>query len=226
MSVQKIFFGLFLLCVFYVVASPVLADDAAQTAYDNGKYEEAMRLWDKQAKKGKARAQNKLGDMYRKGRGVDRNYERASQWYRLAARQGHTESQFNLGALYRAGKGVKKDPKQAAIWYRKSAKQGYANTQFTLGVMLENGRGIDRDRVAARKWYVKAAAQKHHKAAERLKNLKAGPKKSKIVGDPREALRKAARTGDLENVLILALESICAKMTLVRISPNIGLPSG
>ncbi|MCK4587240.1 MAG: hypothetical protein KAU29_07855, partial [Gammaproteobacteria bacterium] len=71
--VQKNILGILcLVCVSYAFASPVLAGDAAQTAYDNGKYEEAMRLWDKQAKKGKAHAQNKLGDMYRKGRGVNR----------------------------------------------------------------------------------------------------------------------------------------------------------
>ncbi len=68
MSVQKKLFGfLYFLCVLVAFASPVLADDAAQTAYENGHYEEALRLWDAQAKKGNSRAQNQLGEMYRNG---------------------------------------------------------------------------------------------------------------------------------------------------------------
>ena len=74
MSVQiKLFGFLYLLCVLVASASPVLADDAAQIAYENGHYEKAMQLWDKRAKQGYVEAQFNLGALYRAGKGVKKS---------------------------------------------------------------------------------------------------------------------------------------------------------
>ncbi len=164
--------GICLAIVVALWAAPGLADDAAQMAYDNAQYEQAVKLWRKRANAGDTKAQNRLGELYRKGHGVDRDYKKAAQWFQQAANQGDAEAQFNLGSLYRAGKGVKKDSKLAAKWFQRAAKKGHVKAQFSFGLMLENGRGVERDRAAAREWYLKAAAQDHRKAAKRLKNLK------------------------------------------------------
>jgi len=199
MPFRKLYLLILPMVLLLVSMEMVLADDAAQTAYDNGQYEQAVKLWRKHANNDDTEAQNRLGELYRKGHGVERNYKKAAQWFRRAARLGDAEAQFNLGALYRVGKGVKKDSGLAAQWYERAAKKGYAAAQYSFGLMLENGRGVERDRAAAREWYIKAAAQDHHKAAKRLKALKQDSKK-RIIGDPAEALRRAARSGDLKSV--------------------------
>ena len=50
------------------------------------------------AKKGDAKAQNKLGVCYAKGEGVKKNLVKAIEWYTKAAEQGLMRAQFNLAA--------------------------------------------------------------------------------------------------------------------------------
>ena len=64
---------------------------------------ERVRRW---ADKGKAWAQDMLGQMYRDGEGVDQSYQRAKELYDLAVSQGEANAQYNLGVMYRDGQGV------------------------------------------------------------------------------------------------------------------------
>jgi hypothetical protein len=77
-------------------------------------------------------AQNKLGIMYQRGRGVEKDEAQAAYWYGKAATQGFAWAQANLGYLYEKGRGVAQDPKLAALWYRKAAKQGHEAAQQRL----------------------------------------------------------------------------------------------
>ncbi len=61
----------------------------------------------KQAEKGDADAQFRLGVVCHEGRGVVQSDETAVFWYRKAAEQGHRSAQHNLGVCYYEGQGVR-----------------------------------------------------------------------------------------------------------------------
>ena len=131
------------------VAAPVFADAISDgnKAYDNGDYDTARSLWQPLAEQGNAEAQNLMGNIYRRGRGVPRDYRIAASWFRKSAKQNNAQAQFNLAGMYRAGKGVPKDPKEAAHWFLEAARNGYDKAQFSIGLMYENGWGVDKDLV-------------------------------------------------------------------------------
>ena len=114
-------------------------------AYDSGDFATALREWTPLAEQGNAYAQNYLGFMNSKGRGVPKNYKKAVQWYKLAADQGYALAQSNLGTMYREGRGVPKDYNVAARLYKLAADQGYGKAQYNLGVMFERGLGVPKD---------------------------------------------------------------------------------
>ncbi len=71
------------------LTSSALADfEAGVGAYVLGDYETALAEFLPEAKAGDGHAQTYLGDMYRKGLGIEQNYLEAAKWYRLAADQG------------------------------------------------------------------------------------------------------------------------------------------
>jgi TPR repeat protein len=84
----------------------------------------AVKWYTLAAKQGDADAQYHLGQMYRKGEGVQQDYETAVNWYTLAAEQGNVDALFNLGAMYDFGTGVLKDYVYAHMWYNIAAISG------------------------------------------------------------------------------------------------------
>ena len=121
-----------------------------------------LRIWP--TVQGDADGQNKLGWMYRSGRGVPKDDVHAASWFRKAAEQGHAKAQCNLGQMYFYGEGVQQDDAQAVSWCRKAAEQGLAKAQNKLGWMYASGRGVPKDDVHAASWFRKAAEQGHAKA--------------------------------------------------------------
>ncbi|MDR0247753.1 MAG: sel1 repeat family protein [Burkholderiales bacterium] len=87
------------------------------------------------AEQGDAKAQNSLGNMYHKGRGVKPNGVEASKWYRKAAEQGNTDAQCSLGWMYYCGVSVAKNELGAVKWFRKAAEQGDESGLFSLELM-------------------------------------------------------------------------------------------
>lgn len=69
-----------------------------------------------QASQGDTEAQNRLGELYAKGRGVPQDYAQARAWYEKAAAQGHPMAQNNLAELYFAGLGGPPDYVRAYMW--------------------------------------------------------------------------------------------------------------
>ena len=111
------------------------------------------------ANEGDACAQNNLGLMYAKGRGVARSDEKAVEWVLKAAEQGLARAQCNLGDMYDNGTGVEQSDEKAAEWYLKAAEQGLASAQCKLGVMYEDGTGVEQSDEKAAEWYLKVAEQ-------------------------------------------------------------------
>ena len=130
-----------------------------KAAYDRKDYSTALKLWRPLAEQGHARAQMRLGYLYRDGVGVPQDSVEAMKWYRKAAKQGLAVAQSNLGLMYANGTGVPQDFGEAMKWYRKAAKQGLAVAQANLGLMYYSGTGVLQDYVQGHMWFNIAAAQ-------------------------------------------------------------------
>lgn len=109
------------------------------------------------AEQGDAAAQNRLGNLYLRGKGVPKDYPEAALWYRKGAEQGNPKAQFNVGKMYELGEGVPKDYAEALRWLTKSADQNDTLAESALGYMYFNGEGVARDECQGFAWYGKAA---------------------------------------------------------------------
>src|SRR3954454_4071395 len=70
-------------------------------AYNRGDYVPAMRLFRRLAEQGNAKAQNVLGVMLRKGKGVPKNPAHAHMWFSLAAKRGDATAKAELRQVSR-----------------------------------------------------------------------------------------------------------------------------
>ncbi len=118
-----------------VTTDPALGSHAieqGQDAFENGDYLEAMEQLYPLAEDGSAEAQFILGQMHRKGLGVDKNGQAALKWTELAAAQGHRDAQYNMGLIHHFGFGMAKDLQKAETWYKKAADQGHEGAKENL----------------------------------------------------------------------------------------------
>jgi len=127
-----------------------------------------LRQW---VEKGKAWAQNLLGQYYRDGVGVDQSYQHARELYDLAASQGEADARYELGVLYASGQGVNQSYERAAEYWEAAARQGYASAQFNLGFLYANGKGVKESIEIAREWWMKSAEQGNEAAIGGLQGL-------------------------------------------------------
>jgi hypothetical protein len=165
------------------VATPVWADYAtAVDAYDRGDFKTALRELRPLARQGDAKAQVRLGLMYREGRGVARDPKAAFTWLLRAAKQGRADAQYLVGTMYRRGEGTAQNDSEALAWLQKSARQGHSKAQATLD---------DMGREAGQPARTVAARKKPRPAA-----VDAGKEAPKGA-----APAKAARTGETDAVL-------------------------
>jgi TPR repeat protein len=152
----SIFVAVLLLRAVPAVAGP-LEDGLA--AYKAREFDKAVQLLKPLADEGNADAQEKIGRLYERGKGVPKDFTQAESWYRKAAEQGDAAAQARLGFMYRIGEGVTRDPKQAAKWYALGAAKGNPLAQVGLGFMSMEGIGTPADFGAAVGWFDKAANQ-------------------------------------------------------------------
>ena len=133
-----------------VLAVPAWADfEDGLAAFYFRDYATALLEWRPLAEQGHGKAQNNLGLMYAKGRGVTQDFTASVKWYRLSAEQGYATAQYNLGLMYDTSQGVPQDYAEAAKWYRKAADQGHTKAQLNLGFMYERAKGAPHDYVQA-----------------------------------------------------------------------------
>ena len=116
-----------------------------------------MRWYRAAAAQGHAEAQNNLGSMYERGRGVRSDLQEAARWYRKAADGGDATGQFNLGLLYESGRGVPRDEREAARWLQAAADQGWPDALVRVaGYQAEGRGGIARSATAAAESFYRA----------------------------------------------------------------------
>ena len=121
--------------------------------YKRKKYYQAFELFKQSAELGYTKSEFRLGYMYAKAKGVDKDENQAKAWYEKAANKGDSSAQFNLGVLLRFD-----DVDESVKWLKKSANNGNAAAQNNLGVMYKLGHiGGWGNPDEALKWYMMAA---------------------------------------------------------------------
>lgn len=131
-------------------------------------YKKAFEIYEQAAKKGSARAQYYLGEIYEDGNGTEKDRIVAYQWYKKAADNGDAIACNRLGNLFYSGETVPQDYSTAFSWFKQSAEKGYKWGQFNFGNMYYNGKGCKQDYEKAIAWYQKAAEQNVPNALNKL----------------------------------------------------------
>ena len=157
---------LVLLIVCLTASAYAGTEHAVDQAKNNNEYEASATELRKSADAGDASAQNALGLLYYKGKGVPQNYGQAKEWFEKAAKQGRAGAQVNLGTLYLHGDGPPQSAHMALFWFERAAAQGDALAFAKLGRMYERGQGIPQDFIQAQKWYTLSSAHGEQRAAE------------------------------------------------------------
>lgn len=116
----------------------------------------------KQAEAGHRDSRYELGEMYRLGKGVEKDILLAYQWHKKAALAGHTGSQYALGRILEQGDGVRQNLAKAFEWYSLASKlEGHREAEFAMAQMYFHGRGVSQDYAEAFSLYEKVARKGH-----------------------------------------------------------------
>lgn len=161
-----------------------------------GRHAEAREIYRTGAAAGFPIAYRSLGDVYRDGRGVEKNLTEARYWYVLGAAKKNVFAEFNLALIYENGLGVSADPQKAAYWLWRAAKQGFAPAMEKLSAYYLDGKAVPKDVAQAEILLTGAAEMGHIYAELRLGDLYldgSALKKNPKAGA--EWIRKAARQG-------------------------------
>lgn len=118
------------------------------SAFQRGKYDEAVKLLAPEADKGDPDAMYILGKIYASGSGVEKDIGKAAGYFQKAAELGHAEAQQSLGSALMLGDGIDQDMIEALKWFIISARNGnkdggtYANnvSRFMSREMLLEAR--------------------------------------------------------------------------------------
>jgi TPR repeat protein len=122
-----------------------------------GRGEEAAALNLIVMKAGYLDGYHNMGNLYRKGLGVEKDVKKAFELYMYAAERGHPEDQSNVGYMYMRGEGVDVDYKQAMVWLTKATAQNWATAYDKIGLLYLNGWGVKKDAVRAFEAFGKGA---------------------------------------------------------------------
>ena len=157
------------------------------------------------AEAGDPDSRSKLGILYARGVGVNKDLAEAAKLFEQAAREGHAKAQVDLAAAYLLGNGVDRNPTTAGHWFEKAAKAGNGQAQIEFGMLNIRGVGCRQDVKSGLSWIKKASAQRHPGHAKQaltlLSRLEANPPKS---GPDIDALKQRAKKGELKAQLELA----------------------
>jgi hypothetical protein len=146
--------------------------DPGQSAYADGRFVDALRIWRPRAEQGDARAAFGLGLLYDLGEGVGQDAAAAYGWYHRAADPGYVLAEFNIAVLCDSSTGTARNPTEAALWYARAAAHGYARAEYDLAQLYEAGDGVPRNIDMAASWYAAAAARGLPATARKVESLR------------------------------------------------------
>ena len=171
--------------------------------YDNGQYDEAVKLFREAAKYGFPSAIANLGKCYYDGVGVSQNHALAMRYFEMAADKGNHLAMHYLGELHYSGEQADKNDSLAYEYYKQAANSGYAQSQKMLGLFYEKGIYVNADSEESLKWYTLAAKQNDSDALYKVgmhqveQDSINGLSKRKLRKSPAiDYMRRAARGGN------------------------------
>ena len=168
----------------------------AASAYQNGNFAEAEKLWIDLADEGDANAQYALGIMHLKKEAQQPEDAIAFRYLVEAAKKQHVASMFNLGVAYWEGRGVSRQTEKALNWWEVAAQRDDAGAQYNLGLAYYIGEGRAQSTPKAIYWVQQAANNGHPQAPALLVTMQdKNTTLSNIEDEPVEsdAAQQAAR---------------------------------
>ena len=90
-------------------------------------------------------AQLALAQIYREGKGMNKNIKYAIYWLEQAAQQDNIEAITALAKIYEQGLSVNRNYAKAFVWYEKLASQEIEIAQYKLAEYYRQGLGVERD---------------------------------------------------------------------------------
>ena len=207
----------------------LMADTASCAAAARQGDASALARLRRAADLGSALAQERLGNLYRHGEGVEQDLREAEAWLRRAAEQGLADAQLDLGSMYYVGSGVGQDLRAAAAWVRRAAQQEHPIAQWVLGWMYQCGRGVDLDYIKAVSWYRKAAERNDRHGQYRLGSVyENGWGVTRDFSEAAAWYTKAARSGEVNaqyaSASCTTSAEVLRRMTRRRWSGSAGPP--
>jgi len=85
-------------------------------AYEAGNFEDALSVFRRLSRHGRADAEFMLGVLYFYGKGVNSSPALAAIWFQRAAVKGDANAQLAFGSLHIRGHGVRQDLSKAYLW--------------------------------------------------------------------------------------------------------------
>ena len=151
------------------------------------------------AKNNDSDAKSKLGILFARGIGVQKDLKQAAKLFEEAAKAGFVKAQSDLAGAYLMGRGVERNPTTAGYWFEKAAKAGYGEAQIQRGLIKIQGTGCRQDIKSGLVWLKKASQQRHPRYAKQAKVLleRLGQNPPKI-GTNIDALINRAKKNELE----------------------------
>lgn len=118
-----------------IMAAPVAfaSSQKGLSAFQRGKYEEALKHLEPAAEKGDPEAMYVLGRMYGAGQGVAKDQQKATDLFKRAAEGGSPGAQQSLGSALMLGEGIETDMIEALKWFIISARAGNKDASAYAG---------------------------------------------------------------------------------------------
>ena len=160
---MRISFNVLAVCLVVVMGAPIVHADvpAARTAFKNGQYEDAFKLWLKAAENGDASAQFNVAIMLENGQGIKRDLFSAAAWYDLAARQKYPHAEDMLS---RVQSEIANYKQEELLKHLPKADAGEVISQLAVANLYARNAADADERSEALKWLYLAAEKTENKS--------------------------------------------------------------
>lgn len=146
--------------------------EEGQKAYDNEDVEKAVSLWQRGCDGGGTEACVKLGNLYAKGREVERDWEKAEKLFKKACDAGDMRGCNNYAStLYKNNEETEELTRRVAGIYEKTCKKGFGMSCYNLGEYYLKGKGVERSEEQALALYKESCSKGYARGCFDLANL-------------------------------------------------------